>query len=38
MDSKNSHCRICATKLCCFCSYNKRHNYDIEKIMEDDND
>lgn len=27
MDSKDRRCRICATKLCCFCSYNKKNNY-----------
>ena len=34
MDSKDNRCRICATKLCCFCSYNKdkRNNYDRRNI------
>ena len=27
MDSKDRRCRTCATKLCCFCSYNKRNAY-----------
>ena len=27
MNSKDRRCRNCATKLCCFCSYNKRNNY-----------
>ena len=33
MNSKDSRCRTCATKLCCFCSYNKRNNLaTIEEI------
>ena len=27
MNSKDRRCIQCATKLCCFCSYNKKNNY-----------
>ena len=35
MNSNSKHCRICATKLCCFCSYkNDKEETDHKSIWK----